>query len=68
MLVFHNIDDLFEKPDFSSVEDCAPVHFRPKEYSLGESAFCAGMFVFSPSNKLYNDLLQLANTLPTNIK
>jgi len=68
MLVFHNIDDLFEKPDFSSVEDCAPVHFRPEEYSLGESAFCAGMFVFSPSTKLYNDILELANTLPTNIK
>ena len=68
MLVFHNIDDLFDKPDFSSVEDCAPVKFRPYKYSLGESAFCAGMFVFSPSEKLYNELLTLTMTLPSGIK
>lgn len=68
MLVFQNIDELFEKPDFSSVEDCAPVHYRPYEYKLGESAFCAGMFVFSPSTKLYAELLKLIEALPTNIK
>ena len=68
MLVFHNIDELFNKPDFSSVEDCAPVKYRPAKYSLGESAFCAGMFVFSPSKKLYDELLALTMTLPTNIK
>lgn len=68
MLILKNIDDLFEKPDFSSVEDCSPIHYRPSKYILGESAFCAGMFVYSPSTKLYNDLLDLTKTLPTNIK
>ena len=68
MLILKNIDDLFDKPDFSSVKDCAPIHYRPDEYMLGESAFCAGLFVFSPSEMLYKELLKLIDTLPTNIK
>ena len=68
LVIFKNIDDLFDKPDWSAVEDCLPVHIRPQKYKLGESSFCSGMFVFSPSVEFYNKLLDSLKTLPKNIK
>ena len=68
LVIFKNIDDLFDKPDWSAVEDCLPVHIRPQKYKLGESSFCSGMFVFSPNAEFYNKLLNSLKTLPKNIK
>lgn len=68
LVLYHNIDDLFDKPEWSAVEDCLPVHKRPKEYKLGESSFCSGLFVFKPSIDFYNKIMTGLESLPANIK
>lgn len=42
--VFKNIDDLFDHPHMSAVQDLAP-HHVPHEYTYGCSMFCSGLFV-----------------------
>lgn len=68
LVIYQNIDDLFNKPDWSAVEDCLPYHKRPQNYVLGESSFCSGMFVFTPDTNFYNKLLAQLISLPQNIK
>lgn len=67
LIIKKNIDDLFDKPAFSAVEDCLPVHKRPKKYELGESSFNSGMFVYEPSKEYYNKLLSTIATLPSDV-
>lgn len=68
LVIKQNIDELFNKPDFSAVEDCLPVHKRPNKYQIGESSFNSGMFVFSPSKAYYLKICKTLISLPSNIK
>ena len=68
LIIKKNIDDLFNKPDFSAVEDCLPVHKREQQYKLGASSFNSGMFVFTPNKVFYRRILSALRLLPHNIK
>ena len=68
LTILQNIDDLFDKPDWSAVEDCLPYHKRPQKYIIGESSFCSGMFVFSPNEQFYSKLLYQLPNLQEGIK
>ena len=68
LIIKQNIDDLFDKPAFTAVEDCLPVHKRPNKYILGESSFNSGMFVYEPSMEYYNTILEIIPTLNPSIK
>ena len=44
--IFENIDDLFDCPHMSAVQDNAPgVVMRDTTYTLGCTRFCSGLFV-----------------------
>lgn len=68
LVIYHNIDDLFDKPEWSAVEDCLPVHKRPQKYILGESSFCSGMFVFKPDYSFYKKIMTNLPKMPKGIK
>lgn len=63
LVLIKNIDELFDYPDFSAVEDCAPVHIRNPKYVLGASSFCSGLFVFTPSTAYYQLILKTVTLL-----
>lgn len=54
MYVLHNLDNLFERPHFSAVENRAPqIHLSNKKY------FNSGLMVLNPSVNEYNKVEQL---------
>ena len=45
--IYENIDDIFEYPHMSAIEDLAPAVRRTAEqYVIGKSIFCSGLFVW----------------------
>lgn len=47
--VFQNIDELFDKPHMSAVEDVAPIR-KHYAYKPGDSIFCSGLVVWDFKN------------------
>ena len=63
--IYHNIDELFEKPHLSAVIDGAPANTDRKlaSYEVGKSVFCSGLIVWDftvdDGTKLFNTLAKL---------
>lgn len=73
MLIHKNLDHLFEKPHMTSVKNYAPISIKDNwipgnKYRLGDSLFCAGLFVFIPDKKFYAQLLSDMGTLKPDIE
>lgn len=49
-LVYENMDELFDKPHMSAVEDQAPWSNKISSYHEGKSVFCSGLFVWDFKN------------------
>ena len=65
MLIYQNLDHLFDCPDFSAVEDTITETLEDKyKYFNGMTIFNGGLFVFSPNKSFYNQILQDLNNLP----
>lgn len=66
--IFENIDELFDKPHMSAVEDLAPVVKHPKYYA-GLSVFCSGTFIwdFEHNKGLGNKIIRDLDLLPKSV-
>ena len=65
MLILENIDDVFEKPMFTAVEDLCTSSLQNKmKYLNGMTSFNGGFFVFVPSMEYYDYLIQTVQSLP----
>ena len=49
-LVYENMDELFDKPHMSAIEDEAPSCNKLSSYHEGKSVFCSGLFVWDFRN------------------
>lgn len=65
--IFANIDELFDKPHMSAVEDVAPARQHLK-YIEGESIFCSGLLVwdFEHNKGLIQKIISELDKLPEN--
>ena len=66
--VKQNVDDLFDKPCFTSVEDLAPEpHPEHLKYKPGDSLFYSAIHIFNPSLDYYKKLINSLSKLPKNV-
>lgn len=67
--IFENIDELFDKPHMSAVEDLAPV-VHHDNYKVGMSIFCSGLIVWDTKNNkgLAQKIIDGLKDLPNDIK
>lgn len=45
-IIYDNMDELFDKPHMSAIEDEAPAYDKKLSYEEGKSIFCSGLFVW----------------------
>lgn len=65
MIIYKNIDHLFDKPAFTAVEDIITNELDDKyTYFNGMTIFNGGFFVFEPSKDTYNKMLTDIQNLP----
>lgn len=63
--IFKNMDEIFDYPHMSAIEDCAPVRKSlQQKYTLGCSIFCSGLFIWDFKNH-QNEGEELLNNLKT---
>ena len=70
-LVYENMDELFDKPHMSAVEDELPAK-KHSSYKVGDSIFCAGLLVwdFNQAKELNQttEIFELLSKLPEGIQ
>lgn len=67
--IFENVDELFDYPHMAAVEDIAPA-VKHLTYTLGQSVFCSGLFVwdYQTNHGLIKQIIANLDNLPKEVK